>query len=643
MPPPWNFVDATSISSQETDPTGMAFSSDGAKMFVIGTDGGDINEYALSSVYPITVTSNTSPTADAGPDLPVTRGLHLALSGAGAEDVDLGDTLSYSWSQDPAGTVTFDDTTSLNPVVVAPLGGTAASVTLTLSVSDGVNDAVTDTMVLAIRDPPPTFVSSTLDGTSGVLAITFSEAIDAANVVPAKIHVRESGNYTGGITLAAAELDTAADGDMISFALTPSRLEAVAELTVPELTIEPGAVRGTTGSLITGSFDASTAAFVDATSISSQEDVPRGMAFSSDGGKMFVIGSIGDDINEYELSTPFDASTLEFVDATPISSQESFPSGMAFSSDGTRMFVIGSFGDDINEYELSTPFDASTLEFVDATPISSQETTPHGMAFSSDGGKMFVIGRDGDAVNEYELSTPFDASTLTFVDATSISSQETDPRGMAFSSDGGKMFVIGRDGDDIDEYTLSAPFDASTRAFVDATSVSDQETSPEGMAFSSDGAKMFVIGSTGDDVNEYALSSVYPITVTSAVTNTSPTVDAGPDQTVREGAAVSMPWTASDPDGDDITYSWSQDPDQPAISLGSPDSSPTTFTAPQVDSEAVITLTLTVNDGTASASDALQVTITDSPDGAFVTTWDPTFLPYTISIPWRCIPGERSP
>ena len=34
------------------------------------------------------------------------------------------------------------------------------------------------------------------------------------------------------------------------------------------------------------------------------------------------------------------------------------------------------------------------------------------------------------------------------------------------------------------------------------------------MAFSSDGAKMFVIGSTGDDVNEYDLHSIYPVTVT---------------------------------------------------------------------------------------------------------------------------------
>ena len=52
---------------------------------------------------------------------------------------------------------------------------------------------------------PPTFDSSVLNNMTGVLRITFSETIDvsSANIVPTKIHIRESGNYTGGITLSA--------------------------------------------------------------------------------------------------------------------------------------------------------------------------------------------------------------------------------------------------------------------------------------------------------------------------------------------------------------------------------------------------------------------------------------------------------
>ena len=363
---------------------------------------------------------------------------------------------------------------------------------------------------------PPTFVSSVLNSTSGALAITFSEDIDvtpATNVVPAKMHVRESGNYTGGgITLSAGELATTADGTTISFALNASRLATVAALGMPELTIEPGAVRDTSGTLIDGTFDVSTAVFVDDTSISAQEDNPRGMAFSSDGTKMFVVGYQNKEVYKYTLSTAFDASTRSFADSfAGLINVELQPQDVTFSNDGTKMFVLGNEDHEIHEYTLSTAFDSRNAVLANSTSIS-EEATPSGMAFSSDGSKMFVIGSTGDDVNEYALSVPFNATTRTFVDATPVS-EESVPQDIAFSNDGTKMFVIGLVGDDVNEYALTTPFDASTRSFVDATSISDQELTPRDVEFSSDGSKMFVIGSAGDDVNEYALSSVYPIAV----------------------------------------------------------------------------------------------------------------------------------
>ena len=361
----------------------------------------------------------------------------------------------------------------------------------------------------------------------------------ATNVVPSKIHVRESGNYTHGVTLTAGELGTTADGATISFTLNDAHLAAVAAMGKPELTIDPGAVRDTSGNLIVGTFDASTRTFVDATSIKSQERSPTGIAFSNDGTKMFVIGDSSNAVNEYALSAPFDVSTRTFIDSVSVVVHDIIPTGIAFSNDGTRLFMIGISRDKVNEYHLPVPFAFSSgcnpwnactftggrtipphfperpdATFVfDGTSIRSQEVDPRGMAFSNDGTKMFVIGIAGKDVNEYTLSAPFDASTRTFVDATSISEQEDTPTGIAFSSDGAKMFVIGDEGNDVNEYTLSAPFDASTRIFVDATSVSEQETVPTDIAFSNDGAKMFVLGTT-DNVIEYNLSSVHPIEVT---------------------------------------------------------------------------------------------------------------------------------
>ena len=92
----------------------------------------------------------------------------------------------------------------------------------------------------------------------------------------------------------------------------------------------------------------SAATYVDGFSISNEEFTPQGFRFNNDGTKMFVIGSNGDDVNEYTLSTAFDVSTASFVDSFDISSQEDSPTGLAFNNDGTKMFIAGNAGDDIN-------------------------------------------------------------------------------------------------------------------------------------------------------------------------------------------------------------------------------------------------------------------------------------------------------
>ena len=55
-----------------------------------------------------------------------------------------------------------------------------------------------------------------------------------------------------------------------------------------------------------------------------------------------------------------------FVDAFDVSGQDTNPKNAVFNSDGTKMFVAGAIGDDINEYACTTGFDVSTCSFTDA-------------------------------------------------------------------------------------------------------------------------------------------------------------------------------------------------------------------------------------------------------------------------------------
>ena len=79
------------------------------------------------------------------------------------------------------------------------------------------------------------------------------------------------------------------------------------------------------------------------------------VTFNNDGTKMFVLGDHGNDINEYSLSTAYDVSSASYVQVFSVIDEDNLPTGMIFNNDGTKMFVVGNQGNDINEYSLDNP------------------------------------------------------------------------------------------------------------------------------------------------------------------------------------------------------------------------------------------------------------------------------------------------
>ena len=103
-------------------------------------------------------------------------------------------------------------------------------------------------------------------------------------------------------------------------------------------------------------------------------------------------------------------------------------------------------------------------------------------------------------------------------------------------------------------------------------------------------------------------SAVDQVVITVLPLNTAPVANAGPDQTVNEGAVVTLDGTASnDADGNTLTYLWTA----PAgITLSSTTASQPTFTAPEVSTDTQYTFSLVVNDGTAgSTADEAVITV----------------------------------
>jgi surface protein len=270
-----------------------------------------------------------------------------------------------------------------------------------------------------------------------------------------------------------------------------------------------------TGVFIDNAYDLANASY-DGVSfdVSTQETAPEGLFFKSDGTKMYVLGAGGLDVNEYTLSTAWDISTASYLQNFSVSAQDNSPRDLFFKPDGTKMYILGNGGDDVNEYTLSIAWDISTASYLQNFSISAQDTSPSGIFFKSDGTKMYVLGLSGVDVNEYSLSTAWDISTASYVQNFSVSTQESTPYGLSFRSDGTSMYVIGLSGDDVNEYSLSTAWDISTASYVQNFSVASQDNTPAAFYFKPDGTKMYMLGFTSKDVYQYSTGTYGPLTFT---------------------------------------------------------------------------------------------------------------------------------
>ncbi len=106
---------------------------------------------ANSAPASVSITANTPPVADAGPDQDQLTGDLITLDGSGSSDAD-GDALSYSWSLvTPGGSnAALNNPSLVSPTFGADVGGIY---TATLTVSDG-KDEDTDTVVIDVNTPP---------------------------------------------------------------------------------------------------------------------------------------------------------------------------------------------------------------------------------------------------------------------------------------------------------------------------------------------------------------------------------------------------------------------------------------------------------------------------------------------------------
>ena len=241
-------------------------------------------------------------------------------------------------------------------------------------------------------------------------------------------------------------------------------------------------------------------------SLTTQDTAPKGIFMKPDGTKMYYIGDTGNAIYEYDLSTAWDSSTLLYRQSYNVAAQGSSPLCVSFKTDGTKMYIPEFNSKDVRAYDLSTAWDVSSAVYNSETyDVGTQASTPQGIAFKSDGTKMYIADTTNE-INEYDLSTAWDVSTSTFLQVKDITANQSTTRGIYFRSNGLEVYVGDSIDNTISKYTLSTAWDISTASFTSVGVVDGAGVI--GPSFKDDGEAMYVLDSS-QNFQEYIVGWDY--------------------------------------------------------------------------------------------------------------------------------------
>ena len=262
--------------------------------------------------------------------------------------------------------------------------------------------------------------------------------------------------------------------------------------------------------------------------ISSDTPGVRGINFKPDGTIMYVTGRRnvdGDTVIQYSLTAPFDISSANKTSETVLEidggNKIDRPHAIEFKPDGKVMYVIHSLTGykSVEQFDLTTAWDTSTLSYNTRFSVSNNDVQLRGLTFKPDGTRMYIGQTTYGKVLQYDLATPWDVSSATnLVESSSYLSQENNIRNIQFTSDGTIMYLGGNGGNDINKYTLSTAWDVSTLNHITSYSVSAQtgttNTIMTGLIFAANFTKLYVTADAGtvNTIFEYSVACAGIIT-----------------------------------------------------------------------------------------------------------------------------------
>ena len=185
--------------------------------------------------------------------------------------------------------------------------------------------------------------------------------------------------------------------------------------------------------------------------------------------------------------------------------------GLFIRPTGTKAYVIGNSNDRVYEYDLATPWDISSGTYLQNVSIVAEENTATAVSFSSAGDRMYIAGTAKDNIYSYTLSTPWNVTTASLTHTFNVAPYEATVGGIAFDYTGTNAYIVGTTTDRVHQFNLATAWNMATASYKQNVSITLQEGSASDIYFRGDGYRFYLTGITSDRIYQYDMSTAWNV------------------------------------------------------------------------------------------------------------------------------------
>jgi len=237
----------------------------------------------------------------------------------------------------------------------------------------------------------------------------------------------------------------------------------------------------------------------------------RYLEFKTDGTRMYVVGRTTMNIAEFNLNTPWDISTAEYVREFDLSGElgtkvaSPRPQGLFINkNNGQDMIVVNRL--EIFQYRLSEPWNITTAEITGHVDMRVPTSRIQGITVSPDGLNLYIDDRENGYVFQFEMDMIWNIETLTLRYILDFKEEHRDTRGNDISSDGKRLFVLDRTRRQVLYFDLQEPWIIRNAEFKGFVWVARQTPEPVSVRWNPEGNRFFVVCARNERIFQYSIN-----------------------------------------------------------------------------------------------------------------------------------------